>query len=142
MTAPRRTSPGGRLGAFTLVEAMISMVVVAIILGAVSSLMLLTTRQVNATTGGSANLSKAALLSEQIAAELSVAKSVTERTAAAITLTVPDRNSDGQDETIRYAWSGVPGDPLTRKYNNGTPANVAENVCSFNLDYLLKTVAP
>ena len=38
-------------------------------------------------------------------------------------------------ETIRYAWSGTPGDPLTRQYNGGTVLNVSDYVQFFSLDY-------
>lgn len=140
MTNQRNRTPAR--GGFTLLEAVLSMLVVSIILGAIGSLMVMTTRQLSASTGGAANLLRGNQLAQQITAELSVATSVTERTATAVTFTVPDRNGDGQPETIRYAWSGTPGNPVTRAYNGGTPANVAENVYAFSLDYLLKTVGP
>ena len=67
-------------------------------------------------------------------ADVELATSFSERTPTAITFSVPDRNNDGNPETIRYAWSGTPGDPLTREYNGGAPATVVDNVHDFALD--------
>lgn len=41
---------------------------------------------------------------------------------------VPDRDNDGMDETIRYAWSEVVGDPLTRRINDGNAAPILSEV--------------
>jgi len=75
---------------------------------------------------------------EQIAAELHTANSISERTPTSIAFTVPDRitDVDAVDETIRYAWSGTCGDPLTRRYNAATPVEIAPSVKAFNLDYV------
>ncbi len=70
-----------------------------------------------------------------VQAELQYAQSVTEQTVTAITVTVPDRDADSNPEEIRYAWSGTPGEPLTRQYNGGTAANAAEGVHDFSVDY-------
>lgn len=134
-TPPPRPS---RRAAFTLVEVMISMGVVTVILGALASVMRLASTQLNAATGGISNVNKATTLLQQITTEVAMAKTVTERTATAITFTVPDRNGDGQDETIRYSWTGSAGGALTRTYN-GADATVADNVHYFNASYFLKT---
>ena len=125
--------------AFTLAEVMISMVVVSIILGAIASVMRLATKQFASASSGVSNVTKGTALLQQIIAEVAVAKTVTERTATAITFTVPDRNADGQDETIRYSWAGTAGNPLIRTYN-GTSVTIADNVYYFNATYLTKTV--
>ena len=134
--APLRRS---RRAAFTLVEVMVSMGVVAIIMGSIASVMRLATAQMGATTSGTSNLVKTTTLLQQITAEVALAKTVTEQTATAITFTVPDRNADGQDETIRYSWTGSAGGALTRTYN-GSSATIADNVYYFNATYFLKTV--
>jgi hypothetical protein len=70
-----------------------------------------------------------------IASELRTALTVTELSATAITFTVPDRTGDGNPETIRYAWSGKAGDPLTRQYNGGPAATILDSVQSLSLAY-------
>ena len=52
-----------------------------------------------------------------------------------MTFTVADRTGDSAADTIRYAWSGVAGDPLTRQINAGTAVTVAANVQSLQLSY-------
>lgn len=67
-------------------------------------------------------------------ADIQLAQSFSENTTTAVTFTVPDRNGDNNPETIRYAWSGNAGDPLTRQYNSGAVVTVAENVHTFHID--------
>jgi hypothetical protein len=77
---------------------------------------------------------------DQIMDDLKMATAVTEQTATAVTMTVPDRDGDGQPETIRYSWSGTPGDPLLRTYNARPAGTVAGNVRALNFTYLAKQV--
>ena len=79
---------------------------------------------------------------DQITSDLQVAVGVVERTTTSMAVTVADRNGDGQPETIRYAWSGVSGDPLTRSVNGGAAESIADNVTYFNIDSLLATYGP
>lgn len=60
--------------------------------------------------------------------DLQFAIAVTELTSQAITVQVPDRDNDNGLETIRYAWSGNAGDPLTRAYNGGDAIVIVETV--------------
>jgi len=131
------TAPG-----FTLIEVILSTGIMAIIMTAMMSVMLLTSRTVNSGGGISGRTAEAQDIVSQIAADLSLAEQFTERTDRAVTFTVPDRDADGDLETIRYAWSGAAGDPLTRQYNGGTVVDVAKNVHQFDLAWMLKTVYP
>lgn len=134
--------PLGSRRAVTLVEMVVSLGITSIILCACGSVMLITNRAISISAAGpvvSTALANAA--ADQVAADLKMALQITERTATAVTFTVPDRNGDSLPETLRYAWAG-PGSPLTRQYN-GQPvpaAVVADNVQLFNLDWLTKTV--
>jgi hypothetical protein len=76
----------------------------------------------------------------QIANDARFALSFTERTSNALTITVPDRDSDGQPETVRYAWSGSAGDPLTVEYNGQSAQTLISNVQTLNLAYLTRDV--
>ena len=73
--------------------------------------------------------------------DVKFAQSFSERTDTAVTFTVPDRDGDSLPETIRYAWSGTPGDPLTYEYNGSAPSVVAEDVQHFNLSSLTRFMA-
>lgn len=72
--------------------------------------------------------------------ELRYALNFVERSSTAVEFTVADRDHDATPETIRYAWSGTLGDPLTRQYNGGDVVNVAEDVYEFALVYDTKIV--
>lgn len=132
MTRRRRVRRG-----HTLAEVLISTLVVSVIMGAMVSLMLMGTRALRTTAG---DVSDSGDVLDQVITDLNLAKSFGEQTATTVTMTVPDRDGDSQDETIRYSWSGTAGDSLMRTYNGGTPVAVADNVYYFDLAYLTKTV--
>jgi hypothetical protein len=120
----------------SLAELSVSLLIVSILAVALGSVMLLTSRAValSATQAGEAKVDDAAAA---IAAEQRFALGVTERTSKSITFTVADRDGDGAPEKIRYAWSGIAGDPLTRQLNGGTAVTLVPSVKWFNLSYLL-----
>lgn len=124
----------------TLMEVLISTVIVSIVLGAVVSTMVIAARAVD--DQPSRAVSQAGDAANDVTTDLSLAQGVTERSANAVTISVPDRDGDGQAETIRYSWSGTPGDPLLREYNGGAARVVASDVHKFNLSYLTTTVPP
>jgi prepilin-type N-terminal cleavage/methylation domain-containing protein len=137
----RRSLPNHCYAAFTLIEMLVSIAVMAVLVTGIASAIVLATR----TAEGAAqpgDLADAAGVVDQITAELAVALSFSERTATAVTFTVPDRDGDEAPETIRYAWSGVAGDPLTRAYKGGEAQAIAQDVQQFNLTYLVKSLAP
>src|SRR5438045_291624 len=119
---PARSRPVRR--AMTLVELVMSTAITSIILLACTSVVTIATRSMNngARTAAVQGVS-GRTAADQMADDLKLALSFTEQTATAVTFTVPDRNGDGQPETIRYAWAGA-GAPLTRQYNGGTIVNI------------------
>ncbi len=133
---------------FTLIESIISLTIVAGITLACGSVVNLAARSTTSVAiSGPANSSTASTTqvaairnaTDQITADLKMALSITVQTGNAITFTVPDRAADGTPETITYAWGGV-GQSLTRQYNGGAALSIADNVQSFNLNYLSKVV--
>jgi hypothetical protein len=76
-----------------------------------------------------------ARVAREVAQDLQQATRFTEQTATAATIQVPDRDGDGDPETIRYAWSGSAGAPLTYSLNGGSSVNLAPAAQSFNLTY-------
>ena len=131
-----------RRRAHTLLEVVLSVGVTSIIMGAVTSTMMITSRALSKGNDTLTAISDGSDALQQISADLSLARSFSERTETAVTFTVPDRDGDAQPETIRYAWSGTAGDPLTRQYNDSPAAVVAKNVHHFSLDYLVRAVLP
>jgi hypothetical protein len=72
---------------------------------------------------------------DMISNDLRWATSILSSTPTAVQFTVPDRDGDGNAETIRYAWSGIPGDPLTRQQNGGAAVAILAKVQDFQLSY-------
>lgn len=134
MTRTRPTAAGHRRGS-TLAELMVSLLAAGTLLsGMASTVFLCVTGSDRSATPDAATLDAIATLSE-LAADLRFADAITERTSTAITVTVPDRDLDMLAETVRYAWSGTPGDPLTRQYNGGGTVTVAEDVHDLAIQY-------
>ncbi len=111
------------------------MVVLSIVLLALGSAIVLASHAIPDAPGPTAAVATAAEVAEQIAGELSFARSFVERTANTVEFTVADRNGDLISETIRYAFSGTSGDPLTRQYNGGTVVSIIEAAEEFELLY-------
>ena len=124
---------------YTLLEMIISTGAATVLLGGLMSTIVVANRAwspdlkpaIKTETSG---------LTRQLGIDLKSALYFTERTSTAATFAVPDRNSDGQPEILRYSWSGTDGDPLTVSLNGGAAQVVVADVQTFNMDYLLRTV--
>ena len=138
--ARRAAQPRPRRRGLTLAELTVSLGVIATLMVATGSIMAITGRAVamSATHAAEARTDDVA---STIASDYRLAVNVIENTPTSITFTVADRDGDGVVETIRYAWSGTPGDPLTKQVNAAPPVVVARDVRKFNLRYLTKSAA-
>jgi hypothetical protein len=120
----------------------LSMVITGIILVAIISAMRVAGNSLadGATVAATASQTDRAI--QMITQDLASATSITQSTATSVTMLVPGRNGDVGSETICYSWAGTAGSPLTRTYNNGTPATIVPSVNQFQLTYLRKTLTP
>jgi prepilin-type N-terminal cleavage/methylation domain-containing protein len=126
---------------FTLVEMVVTVAILSVIMLGMGSAMIIATRALPEADNPAAAAIAAASAAERLAAELQYAVSINDSNATAIEFTVADRNHDDVPETIRYEWSGTPGDPLTRQYNGGTPYEALADVSQFNLTYDLQSIS-
>ena len=129
----RRTSR--RHTAFTLVELVASLAITTVLLGGIASTIVIASHALPSDQDPNRAVIDAYHATEQIADELFVAQSVTQRTAAMLEFTVADRDQDAIAETIRYEWSGTAGDSLMRTYNGGTAVTLVADVNEFALSY-------
>lgn len=130
----RRTLRHLPSGGYTLIELMVAMVGSCALLAGLSSAIFIALKATDtSSTPTAATLEGNATLTE-ILSDIEYAIAFSEITTGAITFTVADRDGDDNPETIRYAWSGTPGDPLTRQYNGGGVATLVENVHVFQHD--------
>ena len=127
---------------FTLVELVIAMAIMTLLVGAMGSAVVLASRALPDPDDLSRNLLRGQEVVGRIETDLLEATGVGEAEAGAITVVVPDRGYDADgDETIRYAWSGKAGDPLTLEVNGKTAATLCEDVHAFSLEYGRSTAA-
>jgi hypothetical protein len=136
-----RYAGNARRGAYTLVELVVSMSVATILMGGLASTIVLASRAMPGEQTTSRSTIDGYYAAEQIAGELLCAKSFTVRSATAVEFTVADRSDDvgEEDETIRYEWSGTPGDALMRNYNGTGLVDVLTDVHELNLTYGIRT---
>lgn len=132
----RRNSSGG----FTLLELLVAMLAASVLLAGLSSALFLTIQATQPDVGGHDSTLRGSQALVDLSGELRFAKAFTLRTDKAVEFTVADRSGEGDDETIRWQWSGVAGDPLTRQYNGGTVVDVLDNVHDFQLSYNIKSL--
>ncbi len=132
----RRRRPGG----FTLMELVVAMFMTTVLLVGMGSVMLMAMHATPKAQGPMIRTLEATRIADQIAAELYGAVSVIQASATVVEFTVADRNNDTVPETIRYQWSGTPGDPLQRQYNGGTPVTIVEEAQEFALTYTTRIV--
>ena len=127
--------------AFSLVELTVSMAVMTVLMGGLASAIVIASRAIPDDQSPISATLEGSDIAEQIAGELFCAQSFSQRTATAVTFTVADRTGDSVAETIRYAWTGAPGDPLTRQYNGGTIINLVDSTEELVLTYKTRTVS-
>jgi len=118
-----------------LIEVAIATAVLSIIVVGLSSAIVLATKALPSMTSPAQYTLKAADVSQRLMGELRYATTITESTSNALTFIVPDRNGDSLPDTISYTWSGVLGDPLTRRFNSGAASPALEEVYAFDLQY-------
>jgi prepilin-type N-terminal cleavage/methylation domain-containing protein len=105
---------------FTLIETVVALAVSSVLLLALGSTVLLASRAVpsgNETVIAEAEIQRSlAVMSSDI--EVATAISAT----SGLILTVPDRDGDGNPDTIEYSWNGA--DKMVRRTRNGAGEEV------------------
>jgi hypothetical protein len=128
---------------FTLIEIIVELVSSTVLVAGLSSAIYISSQALDLDSSTSRQSTIASEVLGEVTADLALARSFSERTATAVTFAVPDRDGDLEPETIRYAWSGTPGDPLTYQYNGGTELTIATDVQSLDLAALTRlTIGP
>jgi hypothetical protein len=123
-----------RRSAHTLIELMVAMTAASVLIVGLSSSVFIALKATDTENTATSAILEGGDALDSMLLDIEFALSFSEQTANAITFTVPDRDGDSNPEIIRYAWSGVPGDPLTRQYNGGSVATMLENVHVFQHD--------
>lgn len=142
MNAPPRHHRPARPGAFTLVEMLVSLAVLAVLVVAAGAALTVAGNATGTQATRWLAQANAADAAAQVSDDLTVANTFTERTPTAVTFTVPDRVSLGSPNTVRYAWAGTAGSPLTRQFNGGTAVPILAAADAVGLTYQTRTYGP
>ncbi len=129
--------PSHYLG-LTLVEVVASVVVSSVLLGGTAATVHVMSRGGAQVIEATDRQNSAALVLARLRGELRLATAVSELGQHAVTFTTPI--SGGKDEVIRYAWSGKPGDDLTREAGSAGATVVLSQVQQFDLSYEMLSV--
>lgn len=127
--------PSSRRSGHTLIELVTATVSSAMLLAGLGSVMMIANQVANAPAASNDRVAASAAIDE-LANDLRYATFFVERTARSLEFAVADRDGDGTAERIRYDWSGVPGAPLRKTINGGTPVNVVGAVQDLQLTML------
>jgi hypothetical protein len=128
---PRRRRPG-----YSLVELVLALGVIALLLLGAQSAILLASRALPDSNTPQARRVRAANALELIAGDLTDAVSITRAAANDIEFTVPDRNGDGQPDTIRYSTNGNAGQ--FRRTYNGQSQTLLKRLDAFTVAYEIR----
>ncbi len=134
------SQPAAAARGFTLMELLVSMVASSALIVGIGSSLYIAFRATDPQLGGLQPRRDGSQVAASLLSELRFAESFIQRTATSAEFTVADQTGDSNPETIRYQWTGTPGDPLTRQFNGGAVVNVVEDVQNFNLDFRIKSV--
>ncbi len=124
-----------RRSAYTLIELVLALATSTVILGAMTSAMILATKAVPDAKSSLTAAVDGAFTLDQMTTDLYTANTLITHTAQSVEFQVADRNNDGCPETISYTWSGKEGDPLRRKYNDALPQVALADVREFDITY-------
>ncbi|MDP1797175.1 MAG: hypothetical protein Q8K78_06825 [Planctomycetaceae bacterium] len=140
MTSWNRSSRNAVRRGALLMELLVTAGICGLIALGIQAAMIVSLKGLPKADSSAALALRANRIVDRLATELETAIYITERSSTAIGFTVPDRDGDGRDERIRYAWTGSPGGALTWQYNGASPVTVAASVDLFSLTPTIKSV--
>ena len=135
MISNRHQGRAHRRFAYTMVELVFGMATSTVLLGALSSTMIIAAKALPDSKSALTAALEGSATADLLASDLYSANTILSRTSRKIEFQVADRNADGCPETILYEWSGTAGDPLKRKYNDALALVALADVHEFELGY-------
>jgi prepilin-type N-terminal cleavage/methylation domain-containing protein len=122
---------------FTLLEVIVSSMLLSIVVSAASALLFVTARAAPVTDDPGVAAAETLRALDLLSSELAFATRVTAAEAHRVEFVIRDRDSDGADDTISYRWSGAVGDPWTRAVGTRDPDPIVRSLASLSLTYLM-----
>ncbi len=124
---------------FTLLEVIISSLLLTIVVSAASALLFVTARAVPAGDDPVLGATETLRAMDMLASELAFATSLNLAGPAEVEFIIRDRDGDGADDVIRYAWSGIAGDPWTRTLAGRQSENIVRSLQALTITYEIST---
>lgn len=124
---------------YTLMEMLAASASATVVVAGLTSAMIVASQTLDLSEQSVAARARGSRAVTQVLDDVSEALAFSERTPTAITFTVPDRTGDDAEEEIRYAWSGVEGDPLVYSLN-GVSSTLVDEVKRLDFDYITRTI--
>lgn len=128
-----------RRAAFSLLEMVLSLSVLAVAFTAVGSVFVLATKVMPAPDSAEAASVDQSRALNRLIEDLAGARYITAGNSNRIMLVVDDRTGDGVPDRLSYAWSGIAGDPLTLSVNGSTPVTLIDDVRTFAMSATTET---
>ncbi len=125
---------------YTLIELLVATASSAVLMAGMATTLYISTQSMDIDSGAASEKVRLREVLAQITSDVSHATLFSERSANAMVFCVPDRNGDGAEEVLRYAWGGNSGDPLTLEYNGGEAITLVDDVASLDFTYLDRLV--
>lgn len=129
-----------RRDAYTLIELLVAMASASVLLVGLASSLYLASQALELDGGVAHRRVRADAALARVLADARTAERFYELTSTAVEFDAPDRDDDGAPERVRYAWSGVAGDPLTRSLNGSAPVTLLRSVDSLDFDWINRAV--
>ncbi len=123
-----------RRPAYTLLELMIALGSASVLMAGLSSALFIAAQGLNLDQGASASRGRADAVMGRVLADARTATRFRSVTPTAIELDVADRTGDSAADRLRYEWSGVVGDPLTRTLNGGAAVTLLRDVRALSFE--------
>jgi hypothetical protein len=118
-----------------LIELVLALALIALLLLGAQSAILLSSKALPDKDSPDSRRLAAAQALDTMTADLADAVTVTRARERDLELTVPDRDGDGQPETIRYTDPGISGGQLRRVYNGGSTQTLIKQVAGLTITY-------
>lgn len=113
-----------RRRAFTLIELVTSLAVASVVVVAMASSIGLASRALPDSSRPNETAIIVQRVLDLVAADARFATTAVIDSGTTLTLHTPDRDGDGLDDEIEFAWNGSSGDPLTRTHGTAGAASV------------------
>lgn len=120
--------------AYTLVEMVVSLGILSLVLGSLASITVLMTRALPSSSDPATSVMSAERLAALFASDVETATSFSLVGETQVNFTVPDRDDDGVEEKVSYAWAGG-GGAVSRTLNNGTSETLIGSVADLEFWY-------